>query len=67
MTRTHTCDRCGDEYEGYIVAVPDNISDIVEYLNSREYDNLCKPCRAYLHPDDHFAGANKVTPKQEAE
>jgi hypothetical protein len=61
---TKTCDRCGDEYEFYLVLIRDNISDIVEYTTA-EYENLCKPCRAALHPNQPFAGADKVTPKHE--
>jgi hypothetical protein len=55
---SNTCERCGGEYEEYIVLIRDNLVDIVEHL-SCEYDNLCKPCRmvvcdggAYLTEDE---------------
>lgn len=40
----NTCDKCGEEYESYVVLVRDNIVDIVDYV-SCDYDNLCKTCR----------------------
>lgn len=42
--RTNTCGRCQDEYESYIVLIPDDFSAIVQ-SQSCEWDNLCKPCR----------------------
>jgi len=44
MTETDTCERCGDEYESYMVFLRDNIADITEY-HMNEWDHLCKPCR----------------------
>ena len=41
---TNTCERCGDEYDRYLVFVKDNFADLSAYV-SCEYDNLCKPCR----------------------
>lgn len=65
---TKTCDRCGDEYEGYLIIVEDNFPAIVEYLRPRhEFENLCKPCRAALHPQGQaFIGENEgIEPKHE--
>lgn len=42
--KTNDCDRCGDEYDSYVVLLRDDISDIVGHV-SCEWDNLCKPCR----------------------
>lgn len=42
--RTRTCDRCGDEYESYVVLIRDNFCDISSYVNE-EWGNMCKPCR----------------------
>lgn len=47
MDGTNICDRCGDEYESYIVLFRDNFSDI-EGAVKCPYDNLCKPCRMYV-------------------
>lgn len=63
---TNVCDRCGDEYEKYLVFVRDNFSDIVDHVRNR-YENLCKPCRVYLEPKSAFTGAADVEPKTEAE
>lgn len=44
--KTNTCDRCGDEYDSYMVFVRDNFSDIVGHVSTNQkWDNLCKPCR----------------------
>lgn len=61
--KNRTCDRCGEEYEGYLFFVRDSFPDIVDHVDS-EYDNLCKPCRAFLHPEQFFNGANEVEPKE---
>lgn len=52
MEGTNDCDRCGDEYESYLVLIPDNFNDIAEHV-ACEYDNLCKPCR--MHVADYGA------------
>lgn len=50
--QTNTCERCGDDYEPYIVLIPDDFSAIVQ-SQSCEWDNLCKPCR--MHVADYGA------------
>lgn len=52
------------DYDPYVVFIRDDFVEIVEYEKS-EYDNLCKPCRAHLHPRQAFTGASDVTPKEE--
>lgn len=52
MNGTNTCDRCGDEYQRYVVLIRDNFCDIADHV-SCEWDNLCKPCR--MHVTDHGA------------
>lgn len=64
IKQTKTCDRCEEEYEFYIVLIKDDFNSVAEYVNG-EYDNLCKPCRAFLHPNQPFPGADKVTPKED--
>lgn len=63
LSGTNLCDRCGDEYERYIVLIQDDFVSISNYVSS-EYDDLCKPCRAHLHPRQAFTGTGEVTPKE---
>jgi len=60
------CDRCGDEYEHYLVFVKDNFSDILQFHDC-EYDHLCKPCRAFLFPDGQYFlhEGEEIIPKTE--
>lgn len=44
MGQTNECDRCGEEYEHYIVLVRDTISDLAEHAKYED-KNFCKPCR----------------------
>lgn len=41
---TNICDKCGDEYESYLVLLRRNFSDVAAHATC-EYDNLCKSCR----------------------
>jgi len=67
--RTNTCERCGDEYDSYVVLIRDNFSDISSFF-SCEWDHLCKPCRmavtdygAYLTESER----EELEPKVEVE
>jgi hypothetical protein len=65
----NTCDRCGDEYEPYVVLIPDDFNAVSSYVEC-EWDNLCKPCRmavadhgAYLTESER----EELEPKEEIE
>lgn len=42
--QTDQCDRCGDEYETYVVIVNSETGDLTEYKSEMD-KNFCKPCR----------------------
>lgn len=58
MNGTNTCDRCGEEYNSYVVLIRYDFNELAEHAKHKD-KNYCKPCRmavtdygAYLTPDE---------------
>jgi len=42
--KTNECDRCGDEYDSYVVLIRDDFNEVTEHTKRKDKD-YCKPCR----------------------